>query len=254
MAELNDVLGSILKDVARSRVISDLFSRDVSLEYSKDELLGAFPVPRVEIKELTVGLKFAINSVGRRMVNPDDVKKQLVSEAVAQLSDQLHSDLILSHPNRDELQRIIQSKGVIFRRAEYLTTIGQVILERIDDLDSPEQQQAITAKVRSLTERGLRESSELWEVMKRGIKIAEIQKLVDDRTMTVVAKLAKDMNLALQALERQNLAVDIAASKTELIDVPEAILSQISVVAGIRNYEWVEVTEDDKVIRRLRPE
>jgi hypothetical protein len=70
MAELKDVLGAVLKDVAHARVISDRFSGEVSQEYEKDPLLGVFPVPRVEIKEASLDLKFAVCSVEQRPADP----------------------------------------------------------------------------------------------------------------------------------------------------------------------------------------
>ena len=63
MAELKAVLGAILVDIAKARVASDICTRDVSLEYAKDPILSEFPVPRVEIKEASIELKFAINEV-----------------------------------------------------------------------------------------------------------------------------------------------------------------------------------------------
>ena len=63
MAELKEVLGAILVDIAKARVASDICTRDVSLEYAKDPILSEFPVPRVEIKEASIELKFAINEV-----------------------------------------------------------------------------------------------------------------------------------------------------------------------------------------------
>jgi hypothetical protein len=57
------------------------------------------------------------------------------------------------------------------------------------------------------------------------------------------------------AAKRQALTVDVAVTKGELVDVPEAIMSNVTLVTEIRNYEWTEVGEvDEKPTHRLRPE
>lgn len=63
MAELNKVLGALLRDVAQARTLSDLYARQVSKDYEADPLLRFFPIPRAEIKDITLDLKFAIATV-----------------------------------------------------------------------------------------------------------------------------------------------------------------------------------------------
>src|SRR5512139_2477094 len=63
MAELHHILGSLFSDIAQSVFTSDLYSRDISRYYEQDGLLRHFPVPRTEISELEVELKFAIAGV-----------------------------------------------------------------------------------------------------------------------------------------------------------------------------------------------
>lgn len=63
MPELYQVVGSVLRDIANARFISDLYSRNLSRYYERDALLRSFPVPRAEISEAEVGIKFVFSSV-----------------------------------------------------------------------------------------------------------------------------------------------------------------------------------------------
>lgn len=60
--ELQDVLGGILSALAQGRNQSDLVSKELSLQYEQDDLMRAFPVPRVELENVQIELKFAVTS------------------------------------------------------------------------------------------------------------------------------------------------------------------------------------------------
>ncbi|MCK4783042.1 MAG: hypothetical protein KAV87_04775 [Desulfobacteraceae bacterium] len=63
MAQLHQIIGAILRDIAQARVTSDIYSREVSLYYEQDSLLRTFPIPRSEIREVNIDLRFAISEV-----------------------------------------------------------------------------------------------------------------------------------------------------------------------------------------------
>jgi hypothetical protein len=60
MVKLNQVLGAILSDITQAQFISDAYSRDLKLSYREDPVLKLLSVPRTEIKDVTIDLKFAI--------------------------------------------------------------------------------------------------------------------------------------------------------------------------------------------------
>lgn len=71
MAKLADVIGVLLRDVVMSRSAADKFSAQISAEYEKDEILRHFPIPRIEIGELTISLKFAISKMDKDARNAE---------------------------------------------------------------------------------------------------------------------------------------------------------------------------------------
>jgi hypothetical protein len=63
MAKLKQVIGAILCDINRARAISDAYSRDLKASYREDPFLKLLDVPRTDIKEMTIDLKFSIKQL-----------------------------------------------------------------------------------------------------------------------------------------------------------------------------------------------
>ena len=60
MPRLSEIVGGLMRDLARSHVVSDAQTREVFESYKKDPVLTHFPVPRMTITQATVKLKFSI--------------------------------------------------------------------------------------------------------------------------------------------------------------------------------------------------
>lgn len=60
MAKIKQILGAILSDITKAQAISDTYSRDLKPSYREDPFLKLLSVPRTEIKDVTINLKFAI--------------------------------------------------------------------------------------------------------------------------------------------------------------------------------------------------
>ena len=63
MADLQQIVGAILRDLAKARFSSDIYSRSIARYYENDLLLRRFSVPRADIEEVEVDLKFSIAEV-----------------------------------------------------------------------------------------------------------------------------------------------------------------------------------------------
>ena len=60
MAKLNQVIGAILTEITKAQATSDAYSRDLKASYREDSFLKLLAVPRIEVKDVTIDLKFAI--------------------------------------------------------------------------------------------------------------------------------------------------------------------------------------------------
>lgn len=62
MAELQGVLGGILRDLTRGRAMGDLTSFEVAQMYRQNELLATFSIPRFRIDDVEIELRFALDT------------------------------------------------------------------------------------------------------------------------------------------------------------------------------------------------
>jgi hypothetical protein len=387
LAELNDVLGAILRDVAQARVTSDLFSKNVSVDYQQDEVLSGFPVPRVDVVQASIDLKFAVSNVERKDVDPQTIIRMRLTPFAAQLGRQLYSDLIETDPRGDELVELLREKGLALE-TQIPLIVEQTILDNIDDLEaamagkpetlvrklqgevaglvladddvkdvltrgtlvsdvrerasvasatlvdsltreaerrrepegeidvgrlpvaeyaarlaervysdlvlaSPrraelervaaEQRVQLDRELRVAAERVLAEDPEALKVALEGEPEAIVERLETELAATILdvepvrrvltrrtrvtdirtrvatgiagtlASFARDLRVAIDTVKREALAVDVAVTTDELAAVPEGMVSHISVVSQIRNYEWVP-TGEEGAPARLQPE
>jgi hypothetical protein len=58
MPQLSDVLAGLLRDITNARATADVASAALVERYRKDPVLRHFPVPRTEIKEVKIDLRF----------------------------------------------------------------------------------------------------------------------------------------------------------------------------------------------------
>ncbi len=63
MPKLSEVLGTILQNVVSARQQSDAYTASILPQYAADKILKHFPVPKIEMKEMELSLKFAITSI-----------------------------------------------------------------------------------------------------------------------------------------------------------------------------------------------
>ncbi|MCM1982969.1 MULTISPECIES: hypothetical protein [Cyanophyceae] len=63
--KLKKVVASILTDLTRAQAASDAYSREIKAAYKEDSLLRLLPVPKAEIKEIKLDLKFAFLKADR---------------------------------------------------------------------------------------------------------------------------------------------------------------------------------------------
>ncbi|MBN2471010.1 MAG: hypothetical protein JXN59_09820 [Anaerolineae bacterium] len=257
MAELTHVLGAILKDVAQSRVISDAFSRDISVEYANDPILISFPVPRVEIKHASIELQFAVNAVQQKKLDTESITRDHVNRLASRLGDQVYARVIAEHPSRDQIEALLKERNddLQGRLATRVVTTAEDSPEAVAAAlrGSPE---TLVKKLENELESTLREDEKLWAVLRRGTLVRDLREHISAAAGPIVTEFARDTLAAAKAAGRGALVVDVAVTREELADIPETVLSHVSITTEIRNYEWTEVgtTEDGKPIRRLQPE
>lgn len=256
MAELTQVLGAILRDVAQSRVISDAFSRDISVEYANDPIMVSFPVPRVEIRQASIELKFAVNAVQQKKLDTEGITRDAINRLATRLADSVYTGIVAEHPARERIEVLLEEQGFDLRAklAAQVLGVAESQPEAVAAAlrSSPD---ALVNKLENELEAGLRADEKLWSILRKGTLVRDMKAHISAVTAPVVTEFARDTIAAAKSAGRQALNVDVAVTREELADIPEIVLSHVSIVTEIRNYEWTEVgSADGKPIRRLQPE
>lgn len=256
MAELGDVLGAVLRDITQSRVTGDLFSRDVSREYARDAILSAFPVPRVEIKEASIKLRLAINAVESKSPETEGLIRTQVTSHAQRIAERLFRELVLEHPKHDELTRMLEAAGKDLEK-EFSVTITNALLSAANALQAALEGDAakLVGLVGKACGRELRRDKAFWAALRRGMLVRDIDKRVEDLANVGVREFAEHLAAALgEASKLRSTGIDVAVTKRELAEIPDFVMSDITLVTEIRNYEWTEMDDaEGNVIRRLQP-
>ncbi len=256
MAELTQVLGAILRDVAQSRVLSDTFSRDISIDYANDPILVNFPVPRVEIKQASIQLNFAVNSVEHKPVDTDSLVRVAVSRLAGQLGEQVFARVVLENPKRDQLEAILKERGLDLP-AKLADAAQSAILGDSSALAATLQgnPDALLKKLQADLLAALAADEAFYATLRKVSLVRDLREIVTSTTTPAVAGFVQELKQAVSNAGTGTFSVDVAVTRGDLADVPETILSHVSIVTEIRNYAWTEVGEvDGQPVRRLQPE
>ena len=288
MAELHEIIGGVLRDLAQSRIASDIHSREASLAYQKDPILRKFPVPRVDIKEAEVDLRFAVANIERQ----DEIeftegvdylaakRTQLLarvferysSEISEQVADDYYKELkeIVAdyrqsqRENKNQIDELWQSSQLQINSRSFRESIAEIVL---DELESYTQEQINEKLI-------LKDVHEKNSVKKILDAVKEyLAEEVDEELLSVLTdkentRVFLEVNKTIQRKIREmkntilwlsqddlgvNIDVDVSAERLEN-KTPE-LVSSIKLKVDIRNYVWTQTEErDGKVVRQLVPE
>ena len=261
MAELQHILGSLFSDIAHSAFTSDLYSRVISRYYEADDLLRTFPVPRAEIAELDVELKFAIAGIelnpAQTIVREAD-SAPVFLEFCYDLSEGFYS---LLHDKLVELKQ--QGKIVTREMINQAGSIAEAIYLRQDLLrffihnqgslieEGNFQVGKALEGIRDILEKKIywiahkamdeKEREELYEHIAKELKLESDLKQLEE-PLRYTWKRAGDFKL------------DVEITSDKLIELNSEQLSSVHVRTRVRNYKWADVEHEGRSWHALNPE
>jgi hypothetical protein len=255
MADLAEFLGTVFRNLTQARVASDLFSRDVGRQYQKDPVLVEFPVPRLEVKEANIRLRFAVNALERRQIPLAELAGPVVQEEASRLTGQLRRELIEASPEREAILRALADKGVDLDKA-LPAAIERAALEgKALEAALAGRPATLVRGVQRALSALLLEDAALRRLIARPAGAGAVRDQIRRKASEAAERLVREVEAAREAAARQAVRVDAAVTRRELAEVPESLLAEITVVAEIRNYEWTETGEaGGKPVYRLSPE
>lgn len=254
MADLAEFLGTVFRNVTQARVTSDLFSRDVGRQYQKDPVLIDFPVPRLEVREASIRLRFAVNALERRDIPLAELAGPLVQEEASALAGQIRRELIEASPEREAILQGLASKGIDLVKALSEAIERAALAGNALEAALAGRPAALVRNLQGAVNALLLEDAALRRLITRRAGVQAVRERIRQKVTEAAGRLVSQVQAAREASARQALSVNAAVTRKELAEVPEPLLSEITVVAEIRNYEWSETGEaEGKPLYRLRP-
>ncbi len=269
MADLQQIIGAILRDLAKARFASDLYSRSIARYYEGDNLLRKFPVPRADIAEVEIDLKFSITEVRESEVNAESreanvaiLLERSVERLVATYLD-LARDFTANSAHREVAERLekLLSKGFnsMVLRIELRQLALRYFIESYTHLIANDGTFDAAAALR-----GLRQPF-FWahaNYRQEGVSNADLEgplnAVFDDvfankEFKAVIDSLAEPIKTIWQANYDARLEVEVDGHK--LAQLQAAAISSIRIKAEVRNSVWTEVKVGEHQYQRsLTPE
>jgi hypothetical protein len=261
MPELHQILGSLFSDIAQSVFTSDLYSRDISRYYEQDGLLRHFPVPRTEISELEVDLKFAIAGIE---LNPAQAIGREANAATIfidfsyDLSESFYEEL---HNTLLELRN--QGKLIPDAVLEQAASAVNSIYLRQDLLRFFQRNQGTLIEEGTFqADKARDEIMEILEKHLEGLVGEDLTKKEKKDTLNRIRKAIK-LDAGLKALVEPlrfawnragDFKMDVEITADKLSELGSEHLSSVHVRTRVRNYKWSEVEHQGRRWWRLNPE
>lgn len=239
MAELQDLIGSILRDISHSRVMSDLYSREVSLYYENDAMLRHFSVPRADISDIELELKFAFEELKSQ---PEFALQKRISYQIMLTANEITS----------ELKRLVLKNKTNKQQEDHLTRLKYEIHTILTDKVTHHFLKEIKDSDREqLSNRLFEKIVGDWGKNFKEIQIIEQFPDLQDFVKGKVFFMCSMLEFTIKTVK--DFMVDIAFESDRLKRMPDEILSSLKMKIEVKNYKWIKTTgeEDKEITRRL---
>ena len=266
MADLQQVVGAILRDLAKSRFSADLYSRSIARYYENDYLLRRFPVPRADVEEVEIDLKFSIAEVAGSEVNNESQEanaavlfersvERLVATFLDIARDRNETDTTFNETWWKYLTKGFNSTALrIEMRQKVLRYFIESYTHMIDDdgnFDAVLVLRELERPFRWAMEPYAKEiyvqGGDAEIEMKRDLREL-IQPLIDDKG---IKDAVGAMGPAIKTIWQGNsdARLEIMVEGGQLAQLSEAAISSVKIKAVVRNMVWTEVKVGDRTSR-----
>lgn len=276
MADLQQIIGAILRDLAKARFASDLYSRSIARYYEGDFLLRKFPVPRADISEVEIDLKFSITDVGDISVNAEGreanvafLLERTVEQLVATYLDEARN-VTRDDSNVENQLRELMAKGFnsTALRIQLRQNILRYFIESYTHLISANGEFDVPAALEGLRQpmfwahetylnKATVETPEQLKELRQRLD-APFNQIFDKVRASqgfrnVVQSLVEPIRNLWQAHHDAQLGIEVNGHV--LAQLQQAAISSIRIKAEVRNSMWTEVkVGEHRYERSLTPE
>ena len=259
MVDLSQVVGGILKDITQARFTSDAYSRNISRYYEQDPLLRRFPIPRAEIEEIDIDLKFSVLGMEanpaqseQREVSFADVFERISTRIAVRFKDGL-VESVRKNANIDE--EIKQAAPLHRNRIYAQQRVIRFLMNNQGDLFEKGRFAFESAATR--IEKELAELID--DIFERagGVSVEDRDAVVEECVASMaVEQCLREYREGLHAgwSVEGDYKVSVEVSAEKLQHLPENLISTVRIKAAVKNYTWNEIEHEGETWRSLNPE
>lgn len=262
MADLQQVVGAILRDLAKARFGSDLYSRSIARYYENDYLLRKFPVPRADVEEVEIDLKFSIGGIEGSAVDTEgrEANVAILLERAVERLVATFLDLSRSHVDGDTgplaadlKETMTKGFGSAALRIELRQKGLRYFIESYTHLIGPDGTFDAAQALKELR-RPFRWGLEEYraedadpERLEKAIGQVLDHVFAQKAFIDAVHSLAEPIKSIWQANYDARLDVEVQGDR--LAQFNEKAISSVKIKAVVRNLVWTEVKVDDRKYR-----
>ncbi|MEQ8355343.1 MAG: hypothetical protein RH942_07390 [Kiloniellaceae bacterium] len=266
MADLQQVVGAILRDMAKARFSADLYSRSIARYYENDYLLRRFPVPRADIEEMELDLKFSIAEVPGSEVNKEsqEANAAVLFERSVERLVSIFLDLARDRNDNDEAfnevwwKYLTKGYNSSVLRVEMRQKVLRYFIESythlIDDeggfkadLALSELDRPVRWGLEPFAKEIYTQGGEAEIEMKRALR-GIVEPLIGHKEIRQAVEV---MGPAVKTIWQGNsdARLEIMVEGGQLSQLGEATLSSLKIKAVVRNMVWTEVKVGERTTR-----
>lgn len=232
---LAEVVGAVMAGLAEARSLGDRLSRDLADLYERDNLMRAFPVPRMEYANVEIDLPFAVRSVGGSRGPGYDLLREEGARLAAKARESVASE------------RLTAAALDAATKAATAEATEALLLADLRESQPTAEQSNLTATriaqafVDALSVRNRERRTALMTLVR-----TEVNPVVKEALQTLAAA---------RVGGGAPPAVSVFVTSTELANVPEGTIARVKITANTRNYEWTMVDQKNgEPVHKLVPE
>lgn len=266
MADLQQIVGAILRDLAKARFSADLYSRSIARYYENDYLLRKFPVPRADVDEVEIDLKFSISEVAGSEVNNESQEanaavlfERTVERLVSTFLDEAR-DLNGKNENFNKTWWQYLTKGFnstvlrIEMRQKVLRYFIESYTHVIDDAGHfnatmvlGELERPFRWAMEAFAKEEFSQTEESSVTMKRALRELILPIINGDAIKQAVAAMEGPIKTIWQG--NSDARLEVLVEGGQLSQLSEAAISSVKIKAVVRNMVWTEVKVSDRITR-----
>jgi hypothetical protein len=254
---ISDLVSAFLKGITVARAKADRLSGGLGAQYLSDETLKSYPVPRMEIRQAEVSMKFAVLETADKTIDEQLVIEETIIAVAPALASALLSLPAKANANTKDEDR----KSVAELLGDAAGALQEAVTTAIRDGVAVVASKR-DALMESATRYARRElTAQISTLLDEIVDSHEVPLWTADKNLAralgdCVTKWAEETRDAAQRAVEFALAeffdLQIAVKRDQLVNLPEHMISELKMTFDVDNYVWTSTKlGSGEVVKKL---